>query len=495
MGRNIEDDLSSIHQLDQGEYLITDPQLLREMVLEQDIRKDKAVFVTKGTELTANLIEKIQELGIESVCARHVVDDAVEKAADEMNDLFIDVKSTLYRDGVRSVHEALARLKKNGWDGASRFRESLPGLLEEIVSRFSPYAAEGVRDIHLHDQNTTLHSVETALQMVEMAQTLGWSRDRVLQAGLAGLLHDVGKAGVPVDILNHPGELSDLEFKAVQAHPLIGYILLSNNEDFRDQAAFCAGTHHEHFQRSNRSYGIRTTNRDHVSIDLDGTFTVEEKEIADLATICDVHSALGESNDYKVRKFPLELLMVMNLEARHGKFNPAFYRTWYDKYRERHPLLLQKGYSFPIPSTMRRQLARRPLDKMILPVFEERFTFSELTRLGLIPELLDKGARISELKRRNGMTLFQLEALGVQGIPDAPLEKLGIDPNKPVTYNIVVLEVLEEARGRFFIMKANDTIKDVQAALQSGLLDPIQKLCLERRNIEFNFQEEVDFPV
>ena len=62
------------------------------------------------------------------------------------------------------------------------------------------------------DEYTYMHSVAVCALMVALAKELGLSESEIRQAGLAGLLHDIGKAGIPSDVLNKPGALTDEEF-------------------------------------------------------------------------------------------------------------------------------------------------------------------------------------------------------------------------------------------------------------------------------------------
>lgn len=62
--------------------------------------------------------------------------------------------------------------------------------------------------------------------MIALSRQLGLDDDRTKQAGLAGLLHDIGRMAVPADILQKPGKLTDAEFVSVKEHPQAGLRLL-----------------------------------------------------------------------------------------------------------------------------------------------------------------------------------------------------------------------------------------------------------------------------
>jgi putative nucleotidyltransferase with HDIG domain/PAS domain S-box-containing protein len=82
--------------------------------------------------------------------------------------------------------------------------------------------AIGVRDAY-----TKQHSESVAYLMVELAEFMNLSPDDVTKAYLAGIVHDVGKIGVPEKILGKPGRLSDEEFEIIKCHPVKGSEILA----------------------------------------------------------------------------------------------------------------------------------------------------------------------------------------------------------------------------------------------------------------------------
>ncbi len=77
------------------------------------------------------------------------------------------------------------------------------------------------------DEYTYLHSVAVCALMVALGRKLGLEGDILQQAGVAGLLHDIGKMAIPNEILNKPGKLTDEEFYIVKTHPRKGWEILN----------------------------------------------------------------------------------------------------------------------------------------------------------------------------------------------------------------------------------------------------------------------------
>jgi HD-GYP domain-containing protein (c-di-GMP phosphodiesterase class II) len=70
------------------------------------------------------------------------------------------------------------------------------------------------------DDYTYMHSVAVYALMVALGRQIGMNDEETKAAGFAGLLHDVGKMAIPMEVLNKPGKLTDEEFAIVKAHPL-----------------------------------------------------------------------------------------------------------------------------------------------------------------------------------------------------------------------------------------------------------------------------------
>lgn len=101
-------------------------------------------------------------------------------------------------------------------------------LMAEIERLFLDVMKAIASIIDAKDGYTHKHSERVAAFGVRLAQQLGFDADSRAVVELSGLLHDVGKIGVPDAILNKPGKLTDAEFKEMRLHPLHGARILSN---------------------------------------------------------------------------------------------------------------------------------------------------------------------------------------------------------------------------------------------------------------------------
>jgi len=94
------------------------------------------------------------------------------------------------------------------------------------------------------DQYTTTHSLNVAVLSMALAEFLGLSATTVRTFGVAGLLHDIGKIKIPLDVLTKPGKLTDEERALMNEHPVAGARMLLDAEQDLDLAIVVAYEHH-----------------------------------------------------------------------------------------------------------------------------------------------------------------------------------------------------------------------------------------------------------
>lgn len=98
---------------------------------------------------------------------------------------------------------------------------ALVNEIDLLVQRNSA-AMLSVARLKNHDDYTYMHSVAVSALMISLARQLNLSEEQVKLAGMGGLMHDLGKALMPLEVLNKPGKLSDAEYNIMKKHPAAG---------------------------------------------------------------------------------------------------------------------------------------------------------------------------------------------------------------------------------------------------------------------------------
>lgn len=176
--------------------------------------------------------------------------------------------------------------------------EAVMPMVEEIndsVSRH-PDALLSVARLKTHDEYTYMHSVAVCALMVALARRLGLPEEQVRDAGAAGMLHDLGKAAMPLNVLNKPGALSDDEFKIMKAHPVRGYDMLRQSGTASEAVLDVALHHHEKFDGTGYPHNLKG---DAIGL------------MARMGAVCDVYDAITSNRPYKKAWGPAESLQRM----------------------------------------------------------------------------------------------------------------------------------------------------------------------------------------
>ncbi|ODN65646.1 HD-GYP domain-containing protein [Methylophaga muralis] len=154
--------------------------------------------------------------------------------------------------------------------------------IDLMVQRNSA-AILSVARLKTHDDYTYMHSLAVCALMISLARQLNLDEEQVKLAGVGGLMHDLGKSLMPLEVLNKPGKLSEAEYNIMKKHPAAGAKLLENS-GAAPEVVDIALHHHEKIN------GLGYPNR------LQGE---EISLFSRMAAICDVYDAVTSERAYK----------------------------------------------------------------------------------------------------------------------------------------------------------------------------------------------------
>lgn len=215
----------------------------------------------------------------------------------------------IVHEGKRAVMDMFADVRM----GRAVACDSLLRLMDDMSASIArnPHALISIARFKSKDEYTYLHSVAVAALMIGLARQYGFADEQVRLAGLAGLLHDVGKAVMPLEVLNKPGRLTEAEFAIMRGHPAAGHELLKTWPDLPSEVLDVCLHHHEKVDGS--GYPSKLAGDD-ISI------------IARMGAICDVYDAITSNRPYKNGWDPAESLSQM--ASWKGHFDPELLRLF-----------------------------------------------------------------------------------------------------------------------------------------------------------------------
>lgn len=152
------------------------------------------------------------------------------------------------------------------------------------------------------DEYTFKHSVDVATLSMIIARNQGMSQKDVYNIGISGLLHDMGKSKIPLEILNKPAKLTDEEFMIMKQHSVLGYDILKEKKEFSGAISLAVLQHHEKMNGKGYPFGCTS---DKIC------------PYAKVLSVTDVYDALVTERPYKKsfsQRTAVEMIMSMTEE-------------------------------------------------------------------------------------------------------------------------------------------------------------------------------------
>ncbi|MBI5256927.1 MAG: HD-GYP domain-containing protein [Burkholderiales bacterium] len=216
-------------------------------------------------------------------------------------------------DVCKRSREAVTSMFNEARLGKALDTEHCLPLVDEITSSVfrNPGALVSLARLKTQDDYTYMHSVAVCALMVSLARQLGLDAEGCRQAGMAGLLHDLGKAAMPLEILQKPDKLTDAEFTVIRTHPERGYEMLQEAKGASEMAMEVCLHHHERPDGRGYPHGLsgeRLT------------------QFARMGAVCDVYDAITSNRPYKNGWDPAE--SIARMASWKGQFDEVIFRAF-----------------------------------------------------------------------------------------------------------------------------------------------------------------------
>ena len=211
-----------------------------------------------------------------------------------------------------------------------------------------------------------MHSVAVCALMVALANRLNMDDKETRDAGMAGLLHDLGKATMPMEVLNKPGKLTDEEFRIIKSHPEEGHRMLLEGGAVGPVPLDVCLHHHEKMDGSGYPHRLKT---DEISL------------FARMGAVCDVYDAITSNRPYKSGWDPAESIRKMT-EWCQGHFDMRIFQAF-----------VKSIGIYPVGSLVRLSsgrlgvVAEQAEDSLLTPRIKVFFSTRSLSYIS--PELVD----------------------------------------------------------------------------------------------------------
>ncbi|TWI59066.1 HD-GYP domain-containing protein [Halalkalibacter nanhaiisediminis] len=256
------------------------------------------VLLNQGTELTTNLINKLEEYSIFTIYIEDEVSEGIE--------IVEAIPETLRAEAVNVITDGLdtiaglstANSNIQGMMKSGRAIRSFQKIFRDILSCLNgnQMALNLLASTKIHENYVYTHSLNVTIYTCQLALENGLPLKNIEEIGLGAMLHDLGKMYISPQILNKPGKLTKEEFEQVKAHSELGFELLRKIHEIPLPVAHCALQHHERIDGTGYPRGLKDE---------------EIHKYAKIISVADVFDAVTTHRVYRSSMLPhkgLELL-------------------------------------------------------------------------------------------------------------------------------------------------------------------------------------------
>ncbi|MFW5971862.1 MAG: HD-GYP domain-containing protein [Bacillota bacterium] len=243
-----------------------------------------AILVSPGMILDKELIEKLKRVGIERI---NVLNDSDEDIEDNRDSFIIN-----YNESMDVIQEIYYTVKKSNKLEIKQISEVIDRVLKIKTNRDIVTMLTIIRDV---DDYTYSHSINVGLLAMLFACWAGLNDKYKKRLLYAGILHDIGKAKVPDDILNKKGHLTKEEFKIMKKHSIYGYHLVKENLYISNKIARGVLMHHERNNGTGYPFGFK---KEKITF------------IARVLAIVDTYDAMTSDRVYRGHRPPFDVFKL-----------------------------------------------------------------------------------------------------------------------------------------------------------------------------------------
>jgi HD-GYP domain-containing protein (c-di-GMP phosphodiesterase class II) len=273
------------------------------MVLSKDIvvysNNLCSLLLSKGQVLNNTYINKILFHNIPGV---YIVNDA-------FNDIDIEpvISESLEAKALDQIESVFSQFKNSTSKLKRTAINEISTIVDDLIIELmdKKQLANNIIEFRNYDDYTYQHCLNVSILAVSTGISLGLTQHMLHELCMAGMLHDIGKIFIPLEIINKKGKLTDEEFEIMKAHPVNAYKLLQHLVSYDVLRGI--ENHHEKLDGTGYPYGRKGKN-----ISLYGK----------ILAVCDVYDALTSDRAYRKTIFPSEVIeYIMAGADSHFDFN------------------------------------------------------------------------------------------------------------------------------------------------------------------------------
>lgn len=159
-----------------------------------------------------------------------------------------EVAKRTYSQGVAVTKDVLNSIRLGRTANMRKVKRAVQQIVDQVLTNETSII--GLTTLRDYDEYTFTHSVNVCIFSVALGRKIGFSKLQLYDLGMAALLHDVGKARVPVEILNKTSDLTETDWRAIQTHPWRGAVTLFSMRSYEGVPYRSILVAHEHHMKT-----------------------------------------------------------------------------------------------------------------------------------------------------------------------------------------------------------------------------------------------------
>ncbi len=192
-------------------------------------------------DLLAELQERLERAAVKNL----VVEPRTETHDVDEQELALELAKRTYSQGVAVTKEVVNGVRLGRTASLKKVKRAVQNIVDQVLNNETSLI--GLTTLRDYDEYTFTHSVNVCIFSIALGKKIGLTKQQLYDLGLAALLHDVGKARVPIDVMNKTTSLDEDEWRIIQEHPWAGALILFSLRGYDEtpyRAILVAYEHH-----------------------------------------------------------------------------------------------------------------------------------------------------------------------------------------------------------------------------------------------------------
>ncbi|MFH1355490.1 MAG: HD domain-containing phosphohydrolase [Candidatus Omnitrophota bacterium] len=272
---------------------------------KEELAKFITFLATSKEKITLPPQEYLDTLGVRNIIVGKIKTGTMEFTADAMSEESVSNYLEVYEKSFDKISESIESVLNGEELNHLVLRGAVGNVMDNLMGRYQDLL--NLAKLKRYDLKTFYHVINVAILSMFFSSKLGFSKQQVLDIGVAALLHDTGKLAISRKLIQKPSRLDQEEFTKMKSHVTLGAEMLLKYTDRLGALPVVVCFEH------------------HLKYNLKGypkvSFYKKLHTASMIVSICDVYDALFQRRNYK-RDYPPNLIHELMIKEKGEAFDP-----------------------------------------------------------------------------------------------------------------------------------------------------------------------------